>query len=240
MYLIAIYDNNSANIDSITETIKITLIEHCVKKISIIHISDYGHLYLSPYKVSDCHLFLVSLDMPNSLDFACEVSKKSPFCKIVFYGKIKAEMNDLFSCRPSALLKAPDISESLKDWLEDEFKESPQTLNIICIETKKAQILMSVKEIIYFLSEGHYINAINVKSELNEHFKCKLDRIQSMVSDCVFVRIHKSYLASLLHIARLDKKKHMLVMDNGDMLPISDYYYKDVTAKIRKFCPLEL
>lgn len=240
MYLIAIYDNDSSNVNNISEAIKSILIEHKVRKISIMQILDSDHLNLCPCKVSDCHLLLISLAMPNALEFACKISKISPLCKIIIYGENNFETKEIISCRPSALLKNSSDTDSLKEWLEQEFENSSHAKGFIFLETKKAQIILSVNEIIYFSSEGHYINVINAKSNLNERFKYKLDALQSMLSESIFVRIHKSYLASLIHITKLDKKQHLFLMDNGDKLPISDYYYKDVIKKLRQFCPFEL
>ncbi len=240
MYYVAVYDNNQLNVKNISETVKTALMEHRVKKMSIMHISDLQHLNLSPFKILDCHILAVSLEMPNALDFACQVSGKNPFCKVIFYGETNAEPNRLFCCRPAALLKNAYDNETFGMWLKQEFEGFSHTVDSIFLETKNAQIIMSVRGIVYFSSEGHYINAVAVKSRLNERFKYTLDNLQSRVSECVFVRIHKSYLASLLHVTKLDKKQHVLIMDNGDRLPISDYYYKEVTKKIRQFCPLEL
>lgn len=237
MYRFAVYDSNSERKEKILLALKAVLHEKGITKFSYMCIDSLDSSNLWPIQAEDNNMVFVSSGMPNSVKFANSIYRKNPFCKIIYYGKIELDINELLKFRPIAVFKGN--FRELKSLLKFELFENDCGTNAIFFETRVSQVVLPVKNTIYFSSQQHYIYVISDKDFFNERFRGKLDDLQKSVSERFFMRIHKSYLISLLHFSKLDKKEHLVIMDNGDKLPISDFYYKDVLKKIRDFCPLE-
>lgn len=238
MYRFAVYDSDSEKTDKILTVIRIVLQELNWKKFTYMRIESLDKKQLWPIQAEDNNMLFISLTMPGAVDFAYEVYQKNPFCKIIFYGESSEDINELLKSRPVAFFSGGSLKE-LKSLLSRELFAGNLGANAIFFETRNVQVILPIKNIIYFSSQQHYINAVCDKEFLDERFKGKLDDLQAAVNGRIFMRIHKSYLVSLLHVAKLDKKEHLVIMKSGEELPVSDFYYKDVLKKIQEFCPFE-
>ena len=238
MLSFSVYDSNTERNEKILSYLKEILNDNKIKRFLYMCIDNFEKQTEWPSKPEDHHMFMVSLDMPNAIEFAYFVYKKNPFCKIVFYGEVPDDINLLLKCRPVAI--ADKLSQRFKDILSFELLENSGSFHMLFFESRNTQIVLPIHNIIYLFSEQHYINVVSDRKELNERFKGKLDDVQKAVHQRVFLRIHKSYLISLHHFVKLNKKAHTVLMDNGDLLSVSDFYYKDVIKRIREFCPFKV
>lgn len=91
--------------------------------------------------------------------------------------------------------------------------------------------LLSKRNILYFQSDLRYVNICLVHGE-NPRILAKLSAIEELAGE-LFVRIHKSYLVNAKHVLWMDKKNHLVLLTNGEQLPISDAQYEKVCEKLR-------
>ena len=91
--------------------------------------------------------------------------------------------------------------------------------------------LLPKRNILYFQSDLRYVDICTIQGD-NLRILAKLSEIELLVGS-VFVRIHKSYLVNLKHVLWIDKKKHLVLLTNGEQLPVSDAQYEQVCERLR-------
>lgn len=236
---IAIYDNNLSRMCDIENIIKATACKKNWKRFSIMKISKIVNMEkILQYAQND--LVFIALDSQQSINFAAEIYRKNAFCKTVYYTyNQNFDINQILLGRPFACVSDSEYPEKIISILNDELFSFDSKDGFLFVENRTMQIFLPINKIIYFSSHEHYVSVVYGDDTPNDRFNKKLDAIQEVVSDCLFVRIHKSYLVSVLHILNIDKSSHMIKMDNGDILPISDSYYKSTVEKTRQFCSLK-
>lgn len=234
-----IYDNDTNRIDTLEYIIKSIALNENWNEFAIMKKSNFFYGQIISDFVFESHLVLIEFNMPNAIAFAESIRKKNMFSKIIFYDyDTKTDINFVLKCTPFACIASNQKIDSIQDAIKKCLELSAQESNMLFFESRRTMLFLPIDKIVYFYSEQHYINVIYDMAE-TDRFKDKLDNIESKISNPFFVRIHKSYFISLLHISKIDKKAHIIVMDNGSELPISDSYYKSVIAKLRQLCSLK-
>ncbi len=235
-----IYDNNVNRINTFEYIIKSIALNKNWREFAIMKIGSSLDLQTVPDFLWESHLMLISFNMPNAIAFAENVRKRNMFSKIIFYDyDTMSDINSVLKCAPYACISSNQEIDSMQDTIKKCLEVSAKESSMLFFESRKTMLFLPLDKIVYFYSEQHYINVIYNSEFETDRFKDKLDNIESKISNPFFVRIHKSYFISLLHISKIDKKAHIIVMDNGDELPISDSYYKSVIAKLRQLCFLK-
>lgn len=236
-----IYDNDVNRISRLEYIIKSVALNKNWKEFAIMKISELCDEKTLPVFALESHLILISFTMPNAIAFAETIRKKNMFSKIIFYDyDTKTDINSVLKCAPYACLASNQNIDSIQNIIKNVLEMSAKESNMLFFESRRTMLFLPFDKIVYFCSEQHYINVIYNSASETDRFKDKLDNIESKINNQLFVRIHKSYFISLLHISKIDKIAHIIVMDNGDELPISDSYYKNVLPKLRQLCSLKL
>lgn len=110
--------------------------------------------------------------------------------------------------------------------------------NKIAIPTRHGFQYVEMREILYIKGEGSYSNLYMM--EKKELMVSKIIKdFESILTEKGFLRVHKSYLVNMNHIAELRKDDSgYLVMDNGIKIPISHKDREKVLYKLRLFSNL--
>lgn len=235
-----IYDNNTNRIDTLEYIIKSIALNENWNEFAIMKKSNFFDEQIISDFVLGSHLVLIEFNMQNAIAFAENIRKRNMFSKIIFYDyDTMSDINSVLKCAPYACIASNQEIDSMQDTIKKCLEVSAKESSMLFFESRRTMLFLPLDKIVYFYSEQHYINVIYNSEFETDRFKDKLDNIESKISNPFFVRIHKSYFISLLHVSKIDKKTHIIVMDNGDELPISDSYYKSVIDKLRQLCSLK-
>jgi DNA-binding LytR/AlgR family response regulator len=77
-------------------------------------------------------------------------------------------------------------------------------------------------DIIYLMSELHYIRVVTLKGEMLILYNLK-DAISELPVDLIGIQIHRSFWVNLKYIEKIIKKKlqNILILSNGKSVPVS-------------------
>jgi two-component system LytT family response regulator len=104
----------------------------------------------------------------------------------------------------------------------------------ICVREQTVVQIIPVTEIICIEAQEDYINIISVKGEYLKNDQ--LSRIEALLDEGVFCRIHRSYLININFLDRIEsltKDRRIAVLKNKKKLPISRSGYDRLTAFIQ-------
>ncbi len=117
----------------------------------------------------------------------------------------------------------PNAMEDLKKHLDNQEKE----IDRVVVRQGAKIIIIPVAKIFYLEAQDDYVM---IYSELGRHLKEKtMKYFESALPKNSFIRVHRSHLISLSHIASVElyeKNTHLVVMKNGDKLRASQDGYK--------------
>ncbi len=110
--------------------------------------------------------------------------------------------------------------------------------NKIAIPTRHGFQYIEVPELLYIKGEGSYSNLF-LKDKKEMMVSKIIKDFETILIEKGFLRVHKSYLVNMNHIAELRKDDSgYLVMDNGVKIPISHKDREKVLYKLRIFSNL--
>jgi len=105
-----------------------------------------------------------------------------------------------------------------KDIEDISFTRRGETINIL------------VRDIIYFESNK---NVVRVRYNDEEfEFYSTISKLENVLSEKKFLRIHKSYLVSMGFVSQITKKN--IVLKNGEVLPLGKTYYRDIMERLKE------
>ena len=119
------------------------------------------------------------------------------------------------------------IEESIYECLDTIINKINQDGLIKNIEFVKQKKNININDILYIESRLHKLlyHLIINRDDAYYHYGV-LNAIEKEYKDYGFLRVHQSYLVNIKHIKKIDN--HNVIMDNGEMIPISKQRYKDI------------
>jgi len=101
----------------------------------------------------------------------------------------------------------------------------------ICVRDQSVVHIIPTKEIMFIEAQEDYVNICSVKGEYLKNDK--LRRIEALLDEDVFCRIHRSYLININFLDRIEsltKDRRIAVLKNKKKLPISRSGYDRLTT----------
>ncbi|MCC8104179.1 MAG: LytTR family transcriptional regulator [Clostridiales bacterium] len=179
------------------------------------------------------HLAFISLNDPVGAWTGRELYRQNPECRICYYQDEPASLEPLLSSRPIAFYLWKKGEDEFCDKLNDLMEELSAAQDIFCHETKREVFLIPYTQILYFQSDLKYVQIHTDHKVRDGRMIAKLSQIEARL-DGRFIRIHKSYLVNRRFVEYVDKKEHMIILQNGESLPISDSCYESAMAVFRE------
>ncbi|MEA1886454.1 MAG: LytTR family transcriptional regulator DNA-binding domain-containing protein [Bacteroidota bacterium] len=130
-------------------------------------------------------------------------------------------------------IRAGEDSTAKVTRLTSGLTERAAPLNRIVIRKGNAISFIPVKNIRYMQAEDDYVMIYHLNGKALKQQTMKY--YEGNLPDNDFVRIHRSFLASIEHIARIEpygKDTYIAVMKEGERLPVSRTGYKKLKEKI--------
>lgn len=184
---------------------------------------------------------LLSMDSPGYLAMGKDIYQVNPQCRICFYKSEKCDLEPVLETRPMGFYRLPEhpeVPQSLRNCRNNDeaflnkldffVRDVLASGDVFRYETRKNIFVLPLRKILYFQSDLKYVD-IHLMDHPEQRIYGRLSDIEQVLeSDNLsnrFIRIHKSYIVNIQHIALLDKVTHTIALVNGERLPISNAQY---------------
>lgn len=179
---------------------------------------------------ADCYFLDIDLnDSITGIDLAQKIRLHSPLATIIFVTTHSEMAHLTFTYR----------LEALDFIIKDDFIAFQRNIidALVAAYNKYKKIGVQQEEIYYTITIGEYVKNINMKHILyfkttDSAHKVRIHTVQGhwefytslsnveKASDNFF-RIHRAYIVNLLNIIEVNKKKRHVVLENGEICPVS-------------------
>ncbi|MEG1432950.1 LytR/AlgR family response regulator transcription factor [Eubacterium sp.] len=173
----------------------------------------------------------IEMNKLNGIQTMIKMRKKGYVGDLIYLTSFKEYVFDSFDTMPiNYFLKWDNIDEKLIEILSTAFQNISLRKKIyISITTKKSQILILKKEIMYIESDKRKVLFHLINKRLYDCY-AKLGEIHEMLSDDIFIRIHKSYIVNFDYIKGIED--NTMILNDDTRLPISRMYIQSVKKTI--------
>lgn len=228
MVRIAICDDNRFFLENLRASIRKFLDSHRIA--AEIHIYECAEAIPEPLLAS-CDLFFLDIDLENDnyngIDLARKIRQVRQDSVIIFVTNYIEYAPEGYEVQAFRYLLKSEIKKKLERFLTQalaKLQVEQQSLDIV-IAGEPYRVLLS--EILYIESQAHvaviYAQKKGSKSVKEYRFYSSLTKLEEQLSAQGFLRIQKSYIVNMRHLAKLQCKE--AVLDNGIVLPVSEKNY---------------
>ncbi len=189
---------------------------------------------------AEVDVIFLDINMPdlNGLDFARSLSNPP---MIVFTTAYQEHALDGYKLNAiDYLLKPYGMAEILR--VAEKIKHQYQLIHAsqtpandndsIFVRTEYHAVRIQISDIIYVEGYGEYLRIYLHGQDKPLTVYLRMKEIEERLSDHGFMRIHKSYLVCLRHIAEISKSR--ITLDTGDEIPIGDSYREQLHAYVSR------
>lgn len=174
---------------------------------------------------------LICLDGEKGSEIGAALYEQNPDCRILYYRSTVCDLEPMLATRPISFYLWEAGREIFLEKLDSVYQEVLLAQSTFHYETKNKMYLLPKWNILYFQSDLRYVNIRLLHGE-QPRILAKLSEIEQLAGD-LFVRIHKSYLVNPKHVLWMDKKNHLVLLTNGEQLPVSDAQYERACERLR-------
>jgi two-component system, LytTR family, response regulator len=125
-----------------------------------------------------------------------------------------------------------DETQSIKKLVET-VDEKTESIDRVVVKTGTKIKVIPAERIIYIEAQDDYVM---IYAEEGKHLKEKtMKYFETHLDNSVFIRIHRSYIVNVNHIAQLEhftKDSYVAVLKNGVKLKVSDSGYKNLKSRL--------
>lgn len=228
MIHIAVYDDNPTSIERLDAAFEYYTVNRNTGYDVNLFVGCEGLKHIGKY-ASKIHIALVSVCSNGCREFCLKLHNENPDCRICYYTASEKNSIDIsnpmwFTDKEISLSSDTQKTAEMIDRLFNVFKYFG---NLLIFDTRQLLYIIPIEEVVYFQSDLKYVNIICRNGENICIYK-KLDVVEKALST-VFLRIHKSYIVNKTYIDRIDKTNRIVLLKNGDKLPISNSQYAKVS-----------
>lgn len=174
-------------------------------------------------------ILLLDIEMPgiSGVELARKLRQEDEIINIIFITAITDYIGEGYDVSAINYLIKPIKEDKLYECLDRAVEKIPQKENWILIEEEGEIIKIKEKDIFYIESFSHTIeiNTLNEKYTIRKN----IGLMEKELNGELFLRCHRSYIVSLLHIKTISREE--IELDNGDTIPLSRRRYKEVNMK---------
>ncbi len=172
----------------------------------------------------------------DGIDYATRINRLLPEVQIIFlssYAKYSIEAHDADHCyyliKDDWIAKLPNVRRRVERHRSN-IKAEPVKIVVNDVNEREKKLL-SEDEVIYISSGQRHLLVYTAKEviETNE----KLDDFMNQLKETKIIRCHQSFAVNISAIAKYNRE--MLVMNNGDAIPISRKYITEVRDSLFKY-----
>lgn len=180
---------------------------------------------------SEFQLAFISLHQKHAVDIGKRIYLLNPDCRICYYKDEPVDLYNLLSSRPIEFFCMQEGRDNFIIKLNRMLIEIQNSNSLFQYDGRGELLQCWKRNILYAHSDLKHI-CIKCIDETEQRFYAKLTDIENQLSPN-FIRIHKSYIVNRLHLVKLDKKKHVVLLTNGEELPVSDAHYQQTVSSLK-------
>ena len=227
---VALVDDVSIIRESLENKLKTLFFEY----ISTVEIESFqtGDAFLKRQEENAFQVVFLDIFMPglDGLKLAQKLREWQQNIIIIFCTSDASKVFDSIKFKPFRYIRKDDLDFELQEVVPALLNEISQQNNRLIIKTSKGVVSVDSRDILYFESKGHYLQ-VHLKDEIIS-YKGKINDREQELSHLGFIRIHLGYLVNALYIFKVGLCD--IVMENGDVLPMSKYRSAEVKETFQK------
>lgn len=178
-------------------------------------------------------ILLLDIQMPgkNGIELAKKIRKEDDRVNIIFITAITDYIQVGYDVSAINYLVKPINQKKLFECLDKAISKIPKEEKTILINVDGETHKIKQGDIIYIEAFSHFI-AINT---INEKYTARksISEVEKELDGELFVRCHRSYIASLKYIKRIGSNE--LQLDNEDIIPISRRQYSNTNMEFIRY-----
>lgn len=182
-------------------------------------------------------LILLDIDMPgrDGISYGKYLREKGNETEIIYISSQESRVFEAFTVHPFGFVRKSkfieDISEVIQQYLNTHHFSGGEKL--VSLPTHYGgEIRVNTNHILYFEGNGIYQTMYMADNDPVE-IVSKMVKLEKLLMDMGFMRIHKGYLANYQHITRIDNTT--VTLTDGTKLPISRGKTKEVRTRYLEF-----
>ncbi len=213
------------------EKVQVELLEKYVNKWA--KISNRKVCIEKYHRGDSFHILLLDIEMPgiNGVELSRKIREEDDDLNIIFVTALSDYIAEGYDVSTINYLIKPIRQEKLYACLDKAVDKISKEERWILIEIDEDTVRVKESDILYIESFSHNIE-VNTK-DTKYNTRKNIGDMERELNEDMFVRCHRSYLVSLLHINTISKEK--IQLDNGNIIPISRRRYKEVNMKFIKY-----
>ncbi len=184
------------------------------------------------YQGDRIHLLFLDIEMPGmgGLEVLSRVRRNERIWRIVFVTSHKELKWETIDLKTLAFLEKPLEKAGVETCIKTVLRENRENIEISYRTLKGAGHIL-LDEVVFVQARGNYVSICSVKEEIPGYDSIKTIEKQTDGTD--MVRTHKSYLANLQHVKKVNGEG--LLMTNGAVVPVGRKYYASVKEAYYSF-----
>lgn len=231
MYQFFICDDDSSFTSGLESMLSEMLKEHGIA-FHIRQFSDPAQVLDALKLGASCDLLFLDIlfGREKGVSFAKLLRERNWDIELVFISSTSQYALDSYDVYPLHYLLKPVSPDQLCVVLE-RFLER-HTPHLLSLTTPQGMIRIPVTDVLFFEIYRHIIE-IHLCSGDSQSWRGTLQELESTLPEGRFVRIHRSFLVNLEHIARIGHNQ--LRLSSGDLIPMSKTDYSNVQVNLIAF-----
>ena len=226
-YKIAICDDEQKQIEYLSGVVS----AWASKNRHVVEIKTYSSAksFLFDYsEEKDFDILLLDIEMPgmNGMELAKTIRRENGIVQIVFITGYPEFMSEGYDVSALNYLMKPVNKEKLFSILDKASERIEQKEGSLVLETENGIIRINFSQIMSAEAIGH--TTLLTLTDRKETAKIGINDFEKQLNDS-FVRCHRSYLVGIRHISKITKTD--VILDSGEMLPLSRRLYGEVNQK---------
>lgn len=228
---IAICDDERTQIDHLTE--KLRLFAESRHKQFEIEAYSSAEAFLFAYRENrDVDILFLDIEMGrmNGIELAREIRADNETVQIVFITGYPDYIGEGYDVDALHYLLKPVRIEKLFEVCERAVSTLEKQPRFHLLPIGKEVVRVYEKDILYAETQGHYLRLVTKKGEYK--LRMTLPELSERLGDCFF-KCSRSFLAGLLHVARITKTS--VILEDGTDLPLGKGKYDEINTALIKF-----
>ena len=226
-YKIAICDDEQKQIEYLSGVVS----AWASKNRHVVEIKTYSSAksFLFDYsEEKDFDILLLDIEMPgmNGMELAKTIRRENGIVQIVFITGYPEFMSEGYDVSALHYLMKPVNKEKLFSILDKASERIEQKEGSLVLKTENGIIRINFSQIMSAEAIGH--TTLLTLTDRKETAKIGINDFEKQLNDS-FVRCHRSYLVGIRHISKITKTD--VILDSGEMLPLSRRLYGEVNQK---------
>ena len=230
MLRILLCDDDARMLDKIHSKVRETM-DALGEKVNVCKYTNADMVGTAALAAADLALLDVDLEKKdyNGVDLARRLRAAQPDCVIVFITNYLDYAPEGYEVQAFRYVLKRKLDEDLGPVLTGAVEQVYRHQKMIQIQLYGEIVSVPVEKVLYLEVHQHRITIRMTGGQEGYSFNASLNDLEPKLDPFGFLRIHKSYLANMRHLRKLQCRE--AVLDDGTVLRVSEKSYQDTKQK---------